>query len=176
MRGLDLHLHEPERTFESADAISLFLVPSLAFLAACAKQCSTGAAWDWAVSIRDFTGFWLVLLSAFKLADLKNFAATFQTYDLFAKASRTYAHIYPLLELTLGLAFLAGSYLTLVSAATAGVMIFGAAGLFIALRQGNSAERQSPEMASQMPISSATIVANLTIAGLAILIGWLGQP
>jgi YHS domain-containing protein len=175
MRSLDFRLHEPERTIRPSDWVPLLLVPGIAFLAASARQLSAMSVWDWTTCIHDFTGLMLILLSAFQLAELKAFAATFATYDLLAKAFRPYAYLYPLLELVLGLGFLVGRYLTFVSAATAGMMIFGSAGLLIALRQGAGEEGPASETTSQAPLSSGTLVANLSIAALAILIGWFGQ-
>jgi YHS domain-containing protein len=171
MRDLDLQLHDSEGAFRSADWVPLFLAPGLAFLAACAKQWSSTTPWDWTVSIHDFTGLWLILLSTFKLTDLKTFATAFQTYDLLAKFFRSYGYIYPFLEITLGLAFLTGHYLTLVSAATAGLMVFTSAGLLIALRKYPD-PRPSPGAASRLPLSPAILVANLSIAAMAILVGW----
>jgi hypothetical protein len=130
---------------------------------------------DWTVSIHDFTGLWLVLLAAFKLADLKTFAATFQAYDLLAKFFRSYAYIYPFLELSFGLGFLSGSYLTLLSVTTAAMMVFTSAGLLIAMRKEPGANYRTPEAASRLPLSPAALVANFSIAAMAVLIGWFGQ-
>ena len=153
MRSLDFHPHEPEHSFHSTDWVPLLLVPGIAFLAASASQLSVGGAWDGATCIHHFTGLMLILLSAFKLAELKGFADTFATYDLLARFSRPYAYFYPILELFLGLGFLVGRYLTYISAATAGLMIFGSVGLFMALKQENGAERSSSETASQTSLS-----------------------
>jgi hypothetical protein len=138
-------------------------------------ELSAVGSWDWTTCIHDFTGLLLILLSAFKLADLKAFAVGFSTYDLLAKFFRPYAYLYPLLELALGLGFLAGRYLTFVSAATAGIMIFGSVGLFIGLRKEPVVEYPSPQTAAQGVLSPAALVANLSIAAMAILIGWFGQ-
>ena len=174
MRSLDFHLHEPEHTFHSCDWVPLLLVPGLAFLIACARQLSAVGAWDWTTCIHDFTGLFLILLSAFKLADLKAFAETFVTYDLLAKLVRPYAYLYPFLELVLGLSFLTERYVTLLSAVTAGVMVFGSLGLLVALRNG----RELPDSGTSSPatVSPAMLVANLSIAAMAALIGWFSYP
>ena len=53
-----------------------------------------------------FMGTVLVLLAGLKLIDLRGFAELFTSYDLIAKKSRTYAFIYPFIELGLGMVFL----------------------------------------------------------------------
>ena len=55
-----------------------------------------------------FMGLFLLQFSALKLFDVRGFAKGFAKYDLLAMRSRPYGLIYPFLELTLALGYLAG--------------------------------------------------------------------
>ena len=55
-----------------------------------------------------FMGVFFVVFASFKISRLKVFAYGFQSYDLIAKRSLIYAYIYPFIQLSLGLIYLAG--------------------------------------------------------------------
>lgn len=66
-----------------------------------------------------FIGLWLVQFSMIKLFDLEDFASKFGQYDLFALRIRSYAFLFPFIQLALGLCFLGDFMLPVM----AGVMI-----------------------------------------------------
>ncbi|MSR68652.1 hypothetical protein EXS66_02600, partial [Candidatus Saccharibacteria bacterium] len=53
----------------------------------------------------DFMAGFFLVFGAFKVAKLSAFAEAYQMYDIVAKRSKLYAHIYPFIEIALGLAF-----------------------------------------------------------------------
>ncbi len=117
---------QPGRGSQLTDYIPLIVIIALTLLAACAKQISYGAEWSWMSWMHDFMGFFLVVFSMFKLFDLEGFADGFQMYDLLAKPVRAYAYLYPFIELTLGLGYLAHWQPKLIYSITVIVMSFGA--------------------------------------------------
>src|SRR5262245_43888136 len=58
--------------------------------------------------MRMFMGWFFLIFSFFKFLDWKGFAYAFAEYDILAKHSLFYAYVYPVLELKLGILYLAG--------------------------------------------------------------------
>src|SRR6266446_4119175 len=125
----EIHARQKRRGSRWQDYIPLIVIVALTVLAACAKQFAYGG-WDWMNWMHDFMGFFLVVFSMFKFFDMEGFADGFQMYDLLAKPFRSYAFIYPVIELSLGLGYLSHWQLTMVYAVTIVMMIFGSIGVF----------------------------------------------
>jgi Methylamine utilisation protein MauE len=68
--------------------------------------------------------------------NFEGFADGFQMYDLPAKRWRPYAYLYPIIELALGLGYLARWQPTVVYVATIIIMFFGSLGVLNASRRG----------------------------------------
>ena len=131
----DIHRREEGRGRSWKDYVPLMVLLTLTLLAATARQLSNGLIepMPW---MHDFMGLFLVVFSMFKFFDLEGFADGFHMYDLLAKRVRSYGYIYPFLELALGLAYLARWNPEVVYPATVILMLFGSAGVFVALRKG----------------------------------------
>src|SRR5688572_11954458 len=99
------HHQEGGRGTHLSDYLPLIVIIALTLLAASAKQVSHGA-WNWMTWMHDFMGLFLVVFSMFKFFDLPGFADGFQMYDILAKTFRSYAYVYPFIELGLGLGYL----------------------------------------------------------------------
>jgi hypothetical protein len=56
--------------------------------------------------MRMFMGSFFLIFGFFKIINLRDFAAAYQTYDIVAKQSRMYAFIYPFIELFFAAAYL----------------------------------------------------------------------
>ena len=175
-RNIEVHLHEPEHASPNSGYVPLLLIPGLALLLACITRFSGVARWDGMGYMRDFTGFSLILLSAFALSELKGFAKSIQIYDFLAKSLPRYGYFYPFLELGLGLSFLASRSLIVASAATAGLMVFSSLGLATALRRGNVAEYANTGPPLKLPPSAALLIANLSLAAMSVIICWFVGP
>ena len=59
-------------------------------------------------SLDTFMGVFFVVFAGFKIAQLKEFAYGFQSYDLIAKKSLPYSYSYPFVQLLFGIVYLAG--------------------------------------------------------------------
>lgn len=119
-----------------------------------------------------FMGYFLTLLSMFKFFDLRGFADGFQMYDIFAKRFRPYAYVYPFIELTLGLFFLAGTWPLLINIVTVAVMIVSAAGVFQNVLSGSKIKCACLGTALNVPLSTVSIVENGGMALMALLNIW----
>ncbi len=76
-----------------------------------------------------FMGFVLVLFGLIKLGDIPGFARGFAQYDPLARASSTYATVYPFLEILLGILFIGQLLIlpaTLVTLAIYSISLWGA--------------------------------------------------
>jgi copper chaperone CopZ len=101
-------------------------------------------------------GFFLVF-SFFKLLDLSAFADTYQTYDLIATRSRSYALVYPFIELSLGVAYLLWPGSTIANAVTLVVMLIGTAGVLKTLLAGRKIRCACLGAVFNLPMSYVTL-------------------
>jgi hypothetical protein len=108
-----------------------------------------------------------VIFSMFKLFDLRGFADGFQMYDLLAKPFRSYAYVYPFIELSLGLGYLAAWNLPVVYGATIAVMLFGALGVVRALRKGLDLHCACMGTVLKVPLSTVALTEDLGMAAMA---------
>ena len=103
----------------------------------------------------------------FKLFDLEGFADGFQMYDLLAKSVRPYAHMYPFIELALGLGYLAHWQPKLIYSATVIVMTFGALGVIRALTKRLDIECACLGTVLRVPLSTVALTEDLGMAAMA---------
>src|SRR2546430_2579939 len=162
----EIHARQKGRGSRWQDYIPLIVIVALTVLAACAKQFAYGR-WDWMNWMHDFMGFFLVVFSMFKFFDLPGFADGFQMYDLLAKPFRTYAYIYPFIELALGLGYLGHAQPRTVYLVTVIVMLFGALGVFNALRKGLDLECACMGTFLRVPLSTVALVEDLSMSAMA---------
>ena len=146
------------------DYIPLLVIIALTLLGASAKQAAYPGSWNGMTWMHDFMGFFLVLFSMFKFFNLEGFADGFQMYDLLAKRVRTYAHVYPFLELGLGLGYLAHWQPGFIYAATIGLMLFGSLGVFSALRKGLDLDCACMGTVLKVPLSTVALLEDLGMA------------
>ena len=79
--------------------------------------------------LRWFMGGFMILFGSFKLMGIEVFIKVFPLYDLIAKKFKPYTYIYPLLQIFLGMLYIAGlmavprDLITLIMAASGGIGI-----------------------------------------------------
>ena len=117
--------------------------------------------------MHDFIGLFFVVFSMFKFFDLEGFADGFHMYDLLAKRVRAYGYVYPFLELGLGLAYLARWRPEFIYPATILLLLFGAAGVFVALKKGLDLECACMGTVLHVPLSTVALVEDLGMAAMA---------
>lgn len=160
------HRHAAHRRSLSAYAPLLILI-TLAALVAGAKELHYGGGWDSREWMLDAMGFFLVMFSMFKFFDLEGFADGFHMYDLLAQRVRSYGFVYPFIEFTLGLGYLARWELPLIYGVTLGVMSFGALGVLNALRQKLDVNCACMGTVLKVPLSTVALTEDVAMAAMA---------
>ncbi len=107
-----------------------------------------------------FMAGFFITFSFFKFLDLRGFADSYATYDVLASRVRGYGYVYPFLELALGLAYLAGIFLTEVYIATIILMAFGSIGVIQAVFSKNTIRCACLGVVFNLPMSTVTIIEN----------------
>ena len=107
-------------------------------------------------------------LSFFKLLDIKSFATAFSNYDPIAKKWNTYGVIYPFIELTLGLLFVAGLLLPLANLMTVLALSITTLGVYQKLKSKSQFQCACLGAGFNLPLSNITIVENLLMVAMAL--------
>ena len=137
----------------------------VAALAAAALSMSIGRHW-----MSFFMGFFLCQFALLKLFNPIQFADGFQKYDLIAKQSRIYALAYPLIELALGLSYLASFQLITACILTILILGVGAVGVTLALIRGLDVRCACMGTILNVPLSTVTLTEDLGMISMAILL------
>ncbi len=120
-------------------------------------------------SMHIFMGVFLLQFAMLKFFDIKGFAKGFARYDLLAKKFKPYGLIYPFIELTLALGYLASAanwvYLTTII-----VMGFGALGVVTALLKGLNINCACLGTFLKIPLSIVAITENVSMAIMAVVL------
>lgn len=140
--------------------LPLFVIIALTALAALAKQVSYGG-WNARWGMHDFMGLFLVVFAMVKFFDLGGFAKGFQKYDLLASRSKSYALLYPFLELSLGLGYLSHLYPEVIYLGTIVLLGFGALGVLNAMRQGKDLKCACMGNLLDVPVSVVTLTEDV---------------
>lgn len=120
------------------------------------------------VWMHNVMGIFLCVFALLKLFDPAGFAKGFAKYDLLASRVRTYGLIYPWLELTLGLAYLAMIAPAIVYGATIVLFGFGTIGVVTALKNGLNIDCPCMGTILRVPLSTVTLTENLAMVVMAI--------
>ncbi len=114
-----------------------------------------------------FMGFFFLVFGLFKAWNLRGFAEAYRMYDLIAMRSRFYAHLYPFIELMLGILYIGGWYLFATNITTLIVMTVSAAGVFIQLRKREEIPCACLGTVFVIPMTWITLGEDLLMAGMA---------
>lgn len=114
-----------------------------------------------------FMGGFFLVFGGLKLLDLGGFAAAYAKYDLLAARLPAYGWVYPVVEVVLGLAYLATPEWMGLHAITFVLMTFSALGVICALRRGEQLTCACMGTAFNLPMTTVTIVEDLGMAAMA---------
>jgi len=96
-------------------------------------------------------------------------------YDLLAKPFRSYAYVYPFIELFLGLGYLAHWQPKLTYVATIIVLAFGSIGVLRALFKGLDIECACMGTVLHVPLSTVALIEDLGMAVMAAVMLWTAR-
>ena len=114
--------------------------------------------WDAMLAMRVFMGGFFIAFSFFKMLDLRGFADAYRSYDLVAKAWPGYGYVYPFIELSLGLAYLANFHSFTVNVIAAAVMAVSLAGVLQAVLSKKFIRCACLGTVFKLPMSTVTVI------------------
>ncbi|CAN5192070.1 hypothetical protein BH09DEP1_BH09DEP1_0740 [soil metagenome] len=117
----------------------------------------------------DFMGAFFVVFGLFKIINLSGFAQAYTMYDIIAKRSKIYAHLYPFIELALGVMYLTRYQLLLANWITLILMIIGSIGIALELAKGKTIVCACLGVVFKIPMTYVTLAEDI-IMGLMALI------
>lgn len=125
-------------------------------------------AFRWEAWMNQFMAGFFLVFSAFKMLDLRGFAAGYATYDLLARRWYGYGYIYPFLELGLGILYLGAWALSITQVLTIIVMGFSSLGVINSLFKKQTIKCACLGTLLNVPLSSITIIEDLGMVAMAI--------
>lgn len=111
-----------------------------------------------------FMGMFFILFGLLKASNLKNFVSAYRMYDILAMRSRTYAYAYPLIELGLGVLYVAALYPVVTNAVTLVVMTVSAWGVYRKLASGEPIMCACLGAVFKVPMTWVTLGEDLLMA------------
>ena len=122
---------------------------------------------DWMLA---FMGYFFLIFGLLKVIRIRGFVEAYQMYDVLAKRSKTYAYIYPFLEVGFGVAYILAWQVSLVSAVVVPIMLIGALGVYLKLREGEEIPCACLGTVFKVPMTWVTLAEDLLMAGMAVMI------
>jgi methylamine utilization protein MauE len=144
--------------------VSLVLVSALAALAIAAGFGQT----TMRNYMHAYMGVFLIFFALLKIFDLEGFKDGFAMYDLIAMRNSAWGYVYPLIELALGLAYLAFLWPRAIYVATIIVFTFGAIGVILGLRKGLDIACPCMGNVLTVPLSTVTLTEDGLMAAMAL--------
>jgi len=143
----------------------LLVVGYIAGVAVVSQLAHSG--WSWHSFMNDFMAGFFLVFSFFKLLDLRGFADAYRSYDIVARAWKPWGFVYPFLELSLGIAYLAGWNPRATNIITVVLMLVGSIGVLRALLGRTSIRCACLGTAIKLPMTTVTLIEDLGMAAMA---------
>jgi hypothetical protein len=124
---------------------------------------------NWQGWMNQFMAGFFLVFSAFKFLNLSGFADGYASYDLLAKRWHAYGYIYPFIELSLGILYLTLWFPITTQIITIMVMGFSSLGVINSLRKKQQFQCACLGTILKVPLSSITLIEDLSMVILAIL-------
>lgn len=116
--------------------------------------------WDGMRAMQHFMGGFFIVFSFFKLLDLRGFAGSFSMYDPLAKSWLGYGFVYPFIELGLGIGFLLGFNLGLMSLLTLLILGIGTIGVASTVLNKRKIQCACLGTVFNLPMTKVTLIEN----------------
>ena len=117
-------------------------------------------------AMRHFMAGFFLVFSYFKLLDIASFANTYRTYDLVAKVFPPYGFLYPFIELSLGLAYLANWQPAFVNIVTLVVMSISTLGVVNSLLKKKKNRCACLGSVFNLPMSYVTLTEDVLMVAM----------
>ncbi len=160
------HKAETQSSYTVRDFLPLITLFAIIVLLTALRQWYSG--WYWCSAMSDFMGFFFIIFGFFKIINWHGFAEAYATYDIIAQRSRLYAYAYPLIELTLGVLYLARWYPTFTNVTTLIVMLISSIGVANELRKKKTIVCACLGVVFKIPMTYVTLLEDLLMASMAL--------
>lgn len=117
--------------------------------------------------MNDFMGAFFIIFGTFKIINWAGFAEAYKQYDLIAKRSIGYSYAYPLIELSLGIAYLTRWQPLAINSITLIIMLISSLGVLIELSKGKTITCACLGVVFKVPMTYVTLLEDLLMAGMA---------
>lgn len=141
--------------------IVAYLVGTVTLIAWTTRDSSLHSLMTW------FMGGFFLIFSFFKLLDLNGFVNAYRLYDILAKASPTWAYVYPFVELALGVGYVANWNSAILNSVTLVLMLIGSIGVLRALLRRSTIRCACLGTALKLPMTKVTLIEDLGMAAMA---------
>jgi hypothetical protein len=121
----------------------------------------------WQMGMRVFMAGFFIVFSALKFMRIKDFVEAYQSYDLIAAKSKTYAIIYPFIELGLGLSYAFNFEPLITNWVTIVVMLISAVGVLKKLVKREKVMCACLGTVFKVPMTWVTLFEDLLMATMA---------
>lgn len=115
-----------------------------------------------------FMGVFFIVFAGFKIAQLKEFAYGFQSYDLIAKRSLAYSYFYPFLQLLFGVLYIAGQGVIALDVAVVVISLVSGAGVLNSLIKKQQVHCVCLGNVIKLPLSTISFVEDFGMALMAL--------
>jgi len=117
-----------------------------------------------------FMGYFFLVFGLLKVIRLRGFVSAYRMYDVLAMRSKTYAYIYPFIELSFAAAYLLVWQVKIVSGVVVVVMLIGAYGVYRKLRQREEVPCACLGTVFKIPMTYVTLGEDLLMAAMALMV------
>lgn len=117
----------------------------------------------------DFMGFFFLTFGSIKLVHWHAFAKSYAHYDLIAQHSTLYAYAYPIIEISLGVAYIMQYALPIINITTLVIMIISSFGVFHTLKTQGAIMCACLGTLFSIPLTWVTLAEDLFMAFMALL-------
>ena len=126
------------------------------------------AGWNLQAAMSDFMGFFFIIFGGFKVMNWHGFVEAYRVYDILAQRSVLYAYAYPLIELSLGAAYVLRLYPFATNLITLVVMLVSSVGVGIELSKGKTIVCACLGVVFKLPMTYVTLFEDLLMAVMAL--------
>lgn len=123
--------------------------------------------WQLIDIMHNFMAAFFIIFGTFKIINWHGFAEAYAMYDLIAQRSTIYAYAYPLIELSLGVAYLFRIYPMATNFITFIVMLISSIGVALELIKGRSITCACLGVVFKIPMTYVTLFEDVLMAGMA---------
>jgi hypothetical protein len=148
------------------DFVPLIIIFTIIILFTGVRQYFLGH-WDLGAAMSDFMGAFFLVFGTFKVIKWHHFAQAYSTYDILAQRSSIYAYAYPLIEITLGIAYLLRLYPLLTNSITFILMVISSIGVALELFKGHEIMCACLGTVFTIPMTYVTLAEDILMAGMA---------